>query len=142
MKRLIVVVCLGVDFARAAVFGVGRLVATYDGASCSLQMVPVVVAAKDIPAGALIDSTAVYVALWPRGAEPAIAYASVGSVVGTISARRFSPGHAIVPDRPTPSVTEPPTGQRPATPGLAAPETRPRETRSGRALRPRTDAAR
>jgi len=97
MKRVSLVVGLAIDFASAAAFVVDRMVNVSH--VTSLPMVPVVVAAKDLPEGVLIDRTAVYVARWPLGTQPARGYTSVDAVVGRISGRAISQGDAIVPER-------------------------------------------
>lgn len=107
MKRTGLVIGLGIDIASAAVFVLGRVLSVYDP-STHCQTVPVVVAARDIPQGALIDRTAVTVALWPAGTPPAQAFTTVDAVVGRISARDVRQGDAFTFGRPS---REPP--QRP-----------------------------
>jgi Flp pilus assembly protein CpaB len=98
MKRIGLVIGLGIDIASAALFVLGRMVIVCN-ASSRLPMVPVVVAARDLPQGVLIDRTAVYVAMWPGGTQPARAYTTVDAVVGRMSGRDIQPGDALVPDR-------------------------------------------
>ena len=100
MKRTGLMVGLGIDTASAAVFVLGRVLSA-SNASTHCQAVPVVVAARDIPRGALIDSTAVYVAQWPAGTPPMGAYTTVDAVVGRISDRDVRQGDAFAPGRPT-----------------------------------------
>jgi len=108
MKRTGLVIGLGIDIASAAVFVLGRVLSVYD-ASTHCQTVPVVVAARDIPQGALIDRTAVTVALWPAGTQPAQAFTTVDAVVGRISARDVRQGDAFTFGRPS---REPPSDRR------------------------------
>ena len=101
MKRVSLVVGLAIDFASVALFVVGRVSNVCDGMS-RLPTVPVVVAVKDLPEGVLIDRTAVHVALWPAGTQPASGYTSVDAVVGRVSGGAIFKGEALVPDRLAP----------------------------------------
>ncbi|HEX6049265.1 MAG TPA: Flp pilus assembly protein CpaB [Gemmatimonadaceae bacterium] len=67
-----------------------------------VETVPVVVASKDIPEGAIIDRLALTVAQWPMGTVPAGAYASVDSVAHRVSRIAIYKGEAIVPGRLAP----------------------------------------
>ena len=98
MRRIGSVIGLGVDIASAAVFVLSRMVVVCH-VSAGTPMVPVVVAARDIPQGVRIDRTAVYVDQWPAGAQPAGAYTTVDAVVGRISDRDVRQGDVLVPDR-------------------------------------------
>jgi Flp pilus assembly protein CpaB len=98
MRRVGLVIGLGIDIASAALFILNRLVVVCH-ASAGMPMVPVVVAARDVPQGVLIDRTAVTVALWPAGTQPAGAYATVDAVVGHMSGRDMQKGDALVPVR-------------------------------------------
>ena len=100
MKHIGLVIGLGIDIASAAVFVASRVLSAYN-ASTHCQAVPVVVAARDIPQGALIDSTAVTVVLWPAGTQPAGAYTTLDAVVGRISARDILQGDAFTFGRPS-----------------------------------------
>ena len=68
-------------------------------ASRKIAMVPVVVAAKDIPGGVTIDRTALVVAEWPAGTQPAGAYTTVDLVAGRVTRVAVYKGQAIVPGR-------------------------------------------
>ena len=67
--------------------------------------VPVLVAAKDLPRGVIVDRSAVVVARWPAGTVPARAYASVDSVANRVTAIPIFKGEAIVPGRLAPEGT-------------------------------------
>lgn len=99
MKHIGLVIGLGIDIASAALFIASRMFIACS-ASSPMPMVPVVVAARDIPQGVLIDRTAVYVALWPAGSQPAQAFTAVDAVVGRISARDIRQGDAFTFGRP------------------------------------------
>jgi flagella basal body P-ring formation protein FlgA len=94
MRRIGLVIGLGIDIASAALFILNRLVVVCH-ASAGMPMVP----ARDVPQGVLIDRTAVTVALWPAGTQPAGAYATVDAVVGHMSGRDMQKGDALVPVR-------------------------------------------
>jgi len=64
-----------------------------------IPTVPVVVAATDIPNGAIIDRAALVVAQWPAGTQPAGAFANVDSVVNRATRVAISKGDVIVPGR-------------------------------------------
>ena len=100
MKHIGLVIGLGIDFASAALFIASRMFIACS-ASSPMPMVPVVVAARDVPQGAFIDRTAVTVALWPAGTQPAQAFAAVDAVVGRISARDIRQGDAFTFGRPS-----------------------------------------
>ena len=100
MNRVSLAVGLAIDFASVAVFVVDRALPT-----CALERlstVPVVIAAKDLPEGVVIDRTAVYVTQWPVSTQPARGYTSVDAVVGRVSGRAIYKGEALVPDRLAP----------------------------------------
>jgi pilus assembly protein CpaB len=67
--------------------------------------VPVVVAAKDMPEGVLVDRMALVVAQWPAGTQPAGAYATVDSVAGRVTRVAVYKGEAFVPGRLAPEGT-------------------------------------
>ena len=58
--------------------------------------VPVVVAARDMSKGVIIDRMALVVAQWPAGTQPAGAYGSVDSVAGRVTRVPIYKGEAIV----------------------------------------------
>ena len=70
-----------------------------------MKTVPVVVAAKDMPEGVIVDRTALVVAQWPAGAQPAGAYTSVDSVANRVTRVTIYKGEAIVPGRLAPEGT-------------------------------------
>lgn len=65
---------------------------------------PVVVASRDIPEGAVIDFYALKVAHWPAGTVPPGAYASVDDVDHRVARVAIYKGEAIVPSRLAPQV--------------------------------------
>ena len=67
-----------------------------------LASVPVVVAAKDIPEGVVIDRGALRVAQWPVVTRPVGAYASIDSVAHWVSRTTIYKGEAILPGRLAP----------------------------------------
>ena len=77
------------------------------GIRSRFAMIPVVVAAKDIPEGVAIDRLAVAVAQWPVGTQPAGAYTSVDSVANRVTRVAIYKGEAIVPGRLAPEGTAP-----------------------------------
>ena len=99
VKRLILVACFGIDLARVALFVADEV---KSARGCTLRVVPVVVAVRDLPEGVLIDSAAVVVEHWPQGTQPAGAYASVDAVAGRVSGRDIHKGEALATDRLAP----------------------------------------
>lgn len=103
--------------AAVATFGAYRLLAA-NSANASIPVVPVVVAAKDIPEGAAIDRVVVTTAMWPKTTIPAGAYSVLDSVVGRVVRVNVFVGEPIVPGRLAPTGTGPglelkiPAGQR------------------------------
>jgi len=61
--------------------------------------VPVVVAAKDVAEGAIVDRLALVVAQWPAGTQPAGAYTAVDSVANRVARVAIYKGEAIMPGR-------------------------------------------
>jgi pilus assembly protein CpaB len=61
--------------------------------------VPIVVAARDIPVGAKIDSSAIKLARWPRNALPAGAITDSGSIMGNVARAEFVANEPIVAGR-------------------------------------------
>jgi len=100
MRRIGPVIGLGIDIASAALFILSRVVGVCH-VSAGTAMVPVVVAARDVAQGDLIDRTAVTVVLWPAGTPPAQAFTTVDAVVGRISARDIRKGDAFTFGRPS-----------------------------------------
>ena len=81
--------------------------------------VPVVIAAKDIPEGVMIDRLALGVARWPVAIQPPGAFGSVESVVGRVTRVQLYRGQAIAPGRLAPSGVQP-TYEAAVTPGKRA----------------------
>jgi pilus assembly protein CpaB len=75
------------------------------GTVSRIATVPVVVAATDMPEGAVIDRMAVVVAQWPVGTQPAGAYTTVDLVIGRVNRIPVYKGEAIVPARLAPEGT-------------------------------------
>jgi pilus assembly protein CpaB len=75
----------------------------------AIPTVPVVTAVRDIARGSVIPPSALRVAEWPKGTEPAKAYDRVESVAGRVSRVPIFRGDAIVPGRlaPTGATAEP-----------------------------------
>jgi Flp pilus assembly protein CpaB len=70
-----------------------------------IATIPVVVAAKDMPEGVIVDRMALVVAQWPAGTQPAGAYTSVDSVAGRVTRVPVYKGEAMVPGRLAPEGT-------------------------------------
>lgn len=68
-------------------------------AKSRMPTVPVVVASRDIPEGAVIDFYALKVAHWPAGTVPPGAYTSVDDVDHRMARIGIHKGEAIVPSR-------------------------------------------
>ena len=79
--------------------------------------VPVVIAAKDIPEGVMIDRLALGVARWP--VQPPGAFGSADAVVGRVTRVQLYKGEAIIPGRLAPSGVQP-TYEAAVTPGKRA----------------------
>lgn len=103
--------------AAAATFGAYRLLDARSNAGKSVSRT-VVIAAKDIPEGSLIDRVALATAVWPVSMIPAGAFESIDSVAGRVARVNVFTGESIVPGRLAPSGTGPglelkiPPGQR------------------------------
>jgi pilus assembly protein CpaB len=61
--------------------------------------VPVVVAARGLPAGSILQTADLRIARWPPSVAPAGAAAAIGAVVGRPLAGPISPGEAVTPVR-------------------------------------------
>jgi Flp pilus assembly protein CpaB len=109
MKRVAHMIGLGIDVASVALF-VTQAMSGWGATTCILRMVPIVVAAKDLPEGVVIDRAAVVVQQWPMGAQPARYYTSIDSVVGRVAGRAIRQGGAVVPS----ALPLPPIGADPA----------------------------
>lgn len=103
--------------AAAATFGAWRLLAANSRAG-TVKVQQVVIAARDIPEGSLIDRVAVAAAQWPIQTVPVGAYSSIDSVVGRVARVAVYNGEPIVPGRLAPAGSGPglelkiPPGQR------------------------------
>jgi pilus assembly protein CpaB len=103
--------------AAAATFGAYRLLDARSNAGKAVTRT-VVLAAKDIPEGSLIDRVALVTATWPVTTIPAGAYESIDSVAGRVARVNVFAGESIVPGRLAPTGTGPglelkiPPGQR------------------------------
>jgi pilus assembly protein CpaB len=103
-KRYTLIFYIALVVAVIATFGVYRVLEATK-ASSRIATVPVVVAAKDMPEGVIIDRMAVVVAQWPAGTQPAGAYTSVDSVANRVSRVAIYKGEALVPGRLAPEGT-------------------------------------
>jgi pilus assembly protein CpaB len=74
-------------------------------ATSRIATVPVVVAAKDIPEGAIVDRVALVVAQWPAGTQPSGAYTTLDEVTNRVARVGIYEGEAIVPGRLAPEGT-------------------------------------
>jgi pilus assembly protein CpaB len=72
-----------------------------------VKTVPVVVAARDIPEGTLIDRTGLFVSYWPAGTVPAGAYTTLDSLAARVTRVPIYKGEAMVPGRLAPEGTGP-----------------------------------
>ena len=72
-----------------------------------MALSPVVVAQRDVPAGATINRAALVVAQWPTGMVPAGAFTSIDSVAGRVTRVAVFKGEALVPGRLAPDGTGP-----------------------------------
>jgi pilus assembly protein CpaB len=72
-----------------------------------VKTVPVVVAARDIPEGRVIDRTGLFVAYWPAGTVPAGAYTTLDSLAGRVTRVPIYKGEAMVRGRLAPEGTGP-----------------------------------
>lgn len=103
--------------AGAATFGAYKMLEARSNAGKVVSR-SVVLAAKDIPEGTLIDRVALTSAVWPANMIPAGAYESIDSVAGRVARVNVFTGETIVPGRLAPTGTGPglelkiPPGQR------------------------------
>ena len=103
-KRYTIVFYVALLVAVIATFGVYRVLEATK-ASSKIATIPVVVAAKDMPEGVIVDRMALVVAQWPVGTQPAGAYTSVDSVAGRVTRVPVYKGEAMVPGRLAPEGT-------------------------------------
>ncbi len=103
-KRYTLIFYAALVVAVIATFGVYRVLEATK-ASSRIATVPVVVAAKDMPEGVIVDRVALVVAQWPAGTQPAGAYTTVDSVANRVTRVAIYKGEAIVPGRLAPEGT-------------------------------------
>lgn len=103
-KRYTLIFYVALVVALIATFGVYRVLEATK-ASSRIATVPVVVAAKDITEGVLVDRMALVVAQWPAGTQPAGAYTNIDSVVNRVTRVTVYKGEALVPGRLAPDGT-------------------------------------
>jgi len=82
-----------------------RVDAPKPSSSSKIATIPVVVAAKDMREGVIVDRMALVVAQWPAGTQPAAAYSSVDLVAGRVTRVPIYKGEAMVPGRLAPEGT-------------------------------------
>lgn len=97
-RRYTIVFYAAVFIAAMATYGVYRVLQAAKMSS-RVATTPVVVAAKDIPAGAALDKQSLEVKQWPAIAVPAEAFASLEATVGRVARVPVFTGEAIVPGR-------------------------------------------
>ena len=76
-----------------------------DGPNRRVAAAPVVVAAKEIPEGGLIDRASLVVAMWPVPAIPAGSYSSIDAVLNRVARISVLKGEPLVPGRLAPEGT-------------------------------------
>jgi pilus assembly protein CpaB len=103
-KRYTLIFYIALVVAVIATFGVYRILEATK-ASSRIATVSVVVAAKDMPEGVIVDRVALVVAQWPAGTQPAGAYTTVDSVANRVTRVPIYKGEAIVPGRLAPEGT-------------------------------------
>ena len=103
-KRYTIVFYVALLVAVIATFGVYRVLEATK-ASSKIATIPVVVAAKDMREGVIVDRMALVVAQWPTGTQPAAAYSSVDLVAGRVTRVPIYKGEAMVPGRLAPEGT-------------------------------------
>jgi pilus assembly protein CpaB len=103
--------------ALVATYGVWRVIETTKQSN-RIATTPVVVAAKDIPEGTLIDRLSLSVMEWPASTVPAGAFGRVDSVAGRVTRVNVFQGEPFVPGRLAPEgtsaglITKIPQGRR------------------------------
>lgn len=97
-RRYTIVFYAAVFIAAMATYGVYRVL---EAAKTSSRVAtkPVVVAAKDIPAGAALDKQSLEVKQWPAVAVPEEAFGSLEAAAGRVARVPVFTGEAIVPGR-------------------------------------------
>lgn len=97
-RRYTIVFYAAVFIAAIATYGVFRVLQAAK-TSGRIATRPVVVAAKDIPAGAALDAQSLTVKQWPAVTIPRDAFGSLQSAVGRVARVPVFAGEAIVPGR-------------------------------------------
>jgi pilus assembly protein CpaB len=105
-KRYSFVFYIAILVAIAATYSVFKVLESTK-ASSRVATAPVVVAARDIPEGVVIDRIALSVAQWPVSTVPVGAYGRVDSVAGRVARVAVFNGEPIVPGRLAPEGTSP-----------------------------------
>jgi pilus assembly protein CpaB len=103
-KRYSVFFYVALVVAAIATYGVYRAIESAK-AGTRIATKPVVVAARDMTEGEIIDRVALAVAEWPVSTVPAGAYGSVDSVAGRVTRVSVFKGEAFVPGRLAPEGT-------------------------------------
>ncbi len=97
-RRYTIVFYVAVFIAAMATYGVYRVLQAAK-LSARVTTKPVVVAARDIPAGAALEKQSLEVKQWPAVAVPKEAMASLEAAVGRVARVPVFAGEAIVPGR-------------------------------------------
>jgi pilus assembly protein CpaB len=105
-KRYSFVFYVAILVAIAATYSVFKVLESTK-ASSRVATAPVVIAARDINEGEIIDRIALTVAQWPVSTVPVGAYGRVDSVAGRVTRVPVFNGEPIVPGRLAPEGTEP-----------------------------------
>jgi pilus assembly protein CpaB len=105
-KRYSFVFYIAIIVAIAATYSVFKVLESTK-ASSRVATAPVVIAARDINEGEMIDRIALTVAQWPVSTVPVGAYGRVDSVAGRVARVPVFNGEPIVPGRLAPEGTEP-----------------------------------
>src|SRR5687767_8283283 len=117
-RRYTIVFYAAVFIAAMATYGVYRVLQAAK-LSARVATKSVVVAAKDIPAGAALDKESLEVKHWPAVAVPKEAFGSLDAAVGRVARVPVFTGEAIVPGRLARAGTAPGLEAR-ITPGMRA----------------------
>ena len=117
-RRYTIVFYAAVFIAAVATYGVYRVLQAAR-LSARVETKPVVVAAKDIPAGAALDKASLTVKHWPAVAVPEGAIATLDASVGRVARVPVFTGEAILPGRLARAGTAPGLEAR-ITPGMRA----------------------
>jgi pilus assembly protein CpaB len=117
-RRYTIVFYVAVFIAAMATYGVYRVLQAAK-LSARVATASVVVAAKDVPAGAVLDQQSLEVKQWPAVAVPEEAIANLDAAVGRVARVPIFTGEAIVPGRLARAGTAPGLEAR-ITPGMRA----------------------